>query len=84
MITPIGVDKTTTGSATGKSSKFSNQHLAHVLGVFFMRDRLGRVPVLSERSRACSLRRQRQPGRVQQVGSSCFQIECGTCSIFIS
>ena len=28
-------------------------------------------------------RRQRQPGRVQQVDSQCFQTECGTCFICI-
>ena len=28
-------------------------------------------------------RRQHQPGRVQQVGSQCFQKECGTGFIYI-
>ena len=52
------------------SSKFSNQYMAHVLFVFFLQG------INWDGSQCCQnalehahRRRQRQPGRVQQVGS---------------
>ena len=58
--------------------------VAHVLFVFFLLEaRLKGSWCCQNTLGHAHRRRQRQLGRVQQVGSRCFQIKCGTCFICI-